>query len=74
MKGESSHHLVETAIHSSWRTVVVLPQMARREMVAIGDAKAIFPWWSKKTKWYSEIFAVGTVFLNIDPALALKIF
>ncbi|MEX3013342.1 glutamate synthase large subunit [Acinetobacter baumannii] len=77
MKGESSHHLVETAIHS-------LSCMTHRGGIAAdgktGDGcglllampKQFFRDEAKKLSdiTLSEIFAVGTVFLNIDPALA----
>ncbi len=77
MKGESSHHLVETAIHS-------LSCMTHRGGIAAdgktGDGcglllampKQFFRDEAKKLSdiTLSEIFAVGTVFLNTDPALA----
>ncbi|EYD52324.1 conserved region in glutamate synthase family protein [Acinetobacter baumannii 25493_4] len=77
MKCESSHHLVETAIHS-------LSCMTHRGGIAAdgktGDGcglllampKQFFRDEAKKLSdiTLSEIFAVGTVFLNIDPALA----
>ncbi len=72
MKGESSHHLVETAIHS-------LSCMTHRGGIAAdgktGDGcglllampKQFFRDEAKKLSdiTLSEIFAVGTVFLNI---------
>lgn len=77
MKGESSHHLVETAIHS-------LSCMTHRGGIAAdgktGDGcglllampKQFFRDEAKKLSdiTLSEVFAVGTVFLNVDPALA----
>ncbi|HQW53088.1 MAG TPA: glutamate synthase large subunit, partial [Acinetobacter sp.] len=77
MKGESSHHLVETAIHS-------LSCMTHRGGIAAdgktGDGcglllampKAFFREEAKKLSdiTLSEVFAVGTVFLNLDPAIA----
>ena len=76
MKGESSHHLVETAIHS-------LSCMTHRGGIAAdgktGDGcglllampKQFFRDEAQKLGAnLTEIFAVGTVFLNIDPALA----
>lgn len=77
MKGDSSHHLVQTAIHS-------LSCMTHRGGIAAdgktGDGcglllampKQFFREEAKKLSdiTLSEIFAVGTVFLNIDPALA----
>lgn len=77
MKGESCHHLVETAIHS-------LSCMTHRGGIAAdgktGDGcglllampKQFFRDEAKKLSdiTLSEIFAVGTVFLNTDPALA----
>ncbi|MDR2060440.1 MAG: glutamate synthase large subunit, partial [Acinetobacter sp.] len=77
MKGESSHHLVETAIHS-------LSCMTHRGGIAAdgktGDGcglllampKQFFRDEAKKLSdiTLSEIFAVGTVFLNVDPAIA----
>ncbi|WP_018678817.1 glutamate synthase large subunit [Acinetobacter tjernbergiae] len=76
MKGESSHHLVETAIHS-------LSCMTHRGGIAAdgktGDGcglllampKQFFREEAQKLGTnLTEIFAAGTVFLNIDPALA----
>ena len=77
MQGDASHHLVKTAIHS-------LSCMTHRGGIAAdgktGDGcglllampKAFFREEAKKLSdvTLSEIFAVGTVFLNIDPALA----
>ncbi|MBP6353887.1 MAG: glutamate synthase large subunit, partial [Acinetobacter sp.] len=77
MKGQASHHLVETAIHS-------LSCMTHRGGIAAdgktGDGcglllampKAFFREEAKKLsdKTLSEVFAVGTVFLNLDPAIA----
>ena len=76
MKGESSHHLVETAIHS-------LSCMTHRGGIAAdgktGDGcglllampKQFFREEAQKLgSNLTEIFAAGTVFLNIDPALA----
>lgn len=77
MQGEQSHHLVKTAIHS-------LSCMTHRGGIAAdgktGDGcglllampKAFFREEAKKISdiGLSEIFAVGTIFLNIDPALA----
>ncbi|MBP9787923.1 MAG: glutamate synthase large subunit, partial [Acinetobacter sp.] len=76
MKGESSHHLVETAIHS-------LSCMTHRGGIAAdgktGDGcglllampKQFFREEAQKLGAnLTEIFAAGTVFLNIDPALA----
>ena len=76
MQGEPSHHLVQTAIHS-------LSCMTHRGGIAAdgktGDGcglllampKAFFRAEAQQLGIeLSEIFAVGTVFLNIDPALA----
>lgn len=76
MKGESSHHLVETAIHS-------LSCMTHRGGIAAdgktGDGCGLLLAMPKQFFRdealklgvnLTEIFAVGTVFLNIDPALA----
>ena len=76
MKGDSSHHLVETAIHS-------LSCMTHRGGIAAdgktGDGcglllampKQFFRDEAQKLGTnLTEIFAAGTVFLNIDPALA----
>jgi glutamate synthase (NADPH/NADH) large chain len=76
MQGEASHHLVKTAIHS-------LSCMTHRGGIAAdgktGDGcglllampKAFFREEADKLGVVlTEIFAVGTVFLNIDPALA----
>lgn len=77
MKGQPSHHLVQTAIHS-------LSCMTHRGGIAAdgktGDGcglllampKAFFRDEAKKLSdiTLSEIFAAGTVFLNVDPALA----
>ena len=77
MQGDASHHLVKTAIHS-------LSCMTHRGGIAAdgktGDGcglllampKAFFREEAKKLSdiTLSEIFAVGTVFLNLDPALA----
>ncbi len=76
MKGESSHHLVETAIHS-------LSCMTHRGGIAAdgktGDGCGLLLAMPKQFFRdealklgvnLTEIFAAGTVFLNIDPALA----
>ena len=77
MKGDASHDLVKTAIHS-------LSCMTHRGGIAAdgktGDGcglllampKAFFREEAKKISdvTLSEIFAAGTVFLNLDPALA----
>ena len=76
MKGTASHHLVQTAIHS-------LSCMTHRGGIAAdgktGDGcglllampKAFFREEAQKLGVnLTEIFAAGTVFLNIDPALA----
>ncbi|MDO4222667.1 MAG: glutamate synthase large subunit [Acinetobacter sp.] len=77
MKGQASHHLVKTAIHS-------LSCMTHRGGIAAdgktGDGcglllampKAFFREEAKKLSdiTLSEIFAVGTVFLNLDETLA----
>ena len=76
MQGKQSHHLVETAIHS-------LSCMTHRGGIAAdgktGDGcglllampKQFFREEAQKLGVeLSEIFAVGTVFLNLDPALA----
>lgn len=77
MQGDASHDLVKTAIHS-------LSCMTHRGGIAAdgktGDGcglllampKAFFREEAKKISdiTLSEIFAVGTIFLNLDPALA----
>lgn len=76
MQGEASHHLVQTAIHS-------LSCMTHRGGIAAdgktGDGcglllampKAFFRAEAEKLGVeLTDIFAAGTVFLNIDPALA----
>ena len=76
MQGEQSHHLVKTAIHS-------LSCMTHRGGIAAdgktGDGcglllampKAFFRSEAEKLGVVlTEIFAAGTVFLNLDPALA----
>lgn len=76
MQGEASHHLVQTAIHS-------LSCMTHRGGIAAdgktGDGcglllampKAFFRAEAEKLGVeLTDIFAAGTVFLNVDPALA----
>ena len=81
MQGDASHDLVKTAIHS-------LSCMTHRGGIAAdgktGDGcglllampKAFFREEAKKLSdiTLSEIFAVGTIFFNLDPAIAVPAF